>query len=186
MRCARGTDAGSSFAWASVAGRGSAVSVACRAAAGAALLFFWLTSTARAQETPYLHVEPNPAPAGTPLTVRLGPVDFCNRILATEVTRQGSAVTLMVTYEPGLICGPRPPPGPLSLPLGHFEPGRYTLAYISVGLFGPQPQLTTSFEVSPVSIPAIAPTQIAVLIGALAAFGLLALGRRRSPRAGRR
>ena len=58
------------------------------------ILLFALAPALQAQEAPYLLVEPNPAPAGTPLAARLGPVDLCGGVLSSEVTRQGATVVV--------------------------------------------------------------------------------------------
>ena len=110
-----------------------------------------------------LSVLPNPAFAGQALQAR-STFNLCLRregIVGTQVSLTGTVVTLTLQMQPGVDpcdIGVPPPPMPISLPIGTFPAGNYTLVQQPISsnpniIYAP---LSTTFSVGPalVAVPA--------------------------------
>lgn len=128
-------------------------------------------------------IEPQPPLAGGPVNVRFPNINpgCMARIVDVIQTRQGNTVSLTVNTEGVAICGLPPPSSGLTLALGSFEPGRYTLAYqFNNSISGPSPVINLPFVVSAVTVASAQPRSLLVLAGVFAAMGVLALWRGRA------
>lgn len=144
----------------------------------AALLLLCSSLSALAQSA--VQVVPNPAPAGASLRATLvGLQPVCFAVNSFTVERNGATVTLRVQVGSGA-CGV-PPPGYITLPIGSYGPGNYTLVYEGTIDGQPQPVLTTAFQVlaGPRTVPANRGEGLALLAFVLAAVGAAAVARRR-------
>ena len=132
-----------------------------------------------------LSVVPAAANPHTPLHAR-SLFQFCQHqeeIGQSTVTRAGNVLTLRIQMlpQPSTICFSPPPPRLLSIPIGSFEPGIYTLVQ-QADSPNPNivyPSMTTSFTVAPapLSVPAsstMSTLLLALLIGVGAYLGMLA------------
>ncbi len=128
-----------------------------------ALLLIGSVGMAHAQSSPFsqLRVQPNPAVAGEPVNavVHWGGCGYTDNMPTVQVS--GHEVTVTAVYQ-GL-CGVPRPFADVTVALGTFQPGAYTLHFVGVSNHAdpsgtPDPAIDLPFRVSggvqqPVSAP---------------------------------
>lgn len=100
----------------------------------AALLSLAFAGAAQAQTFSDLHVVPDPAPAGSPVSLAFRWAGCTPDGDEPTVSVEGSVVTVGVRY--GTICGTPPPPVDVTVPLGRFAAGDYIARFAGVPIDG--------------------------------------------------